>query len=226
MSLAPNFPPIEQADYYGVVLVGGLLTPEWLLEGYRRGVFPWPDMEVPWLLPWCSPDPRGVLEFDDLHVSRRLDDTIRSGRFSITLDRCFADVMRGCMGSRKGQTGTWITPAMLEAYTRLAELGHAHSLEVWREGELVGGIYGVSIGGFFSGESMFHRVRDASKVGLVALTRHLKARGYTLFDIQQVTPHTASMGATELPREEFLERLAAAVTLPVTFRDEPTVGAA
>jgi leucyl/phenylalanyl-tRNA--protein transferase len=213
----PSFPPVETADDYGVVLVGGRLTPEWLLEGYRRGIFPWPDPDIPWLLPWCSPDPRAVIELDELHVSRRLAETLRTGRFTITLNRAFAEVLRGCSLPRLGQKGTWITRGMHEAYCRMHALGHAHSLEVWREEQLVGGIYGIAIGGYFSGESMFHRVRDASKVALVRLVEHLRTRGYVLFDIQQATPHTIRMGARELPREEFLARLEAALLLPVTF---------
>jgi leucyl/phenylalanyl-tRNA---protein transferase len=214
---SPSFPSAEQADAYGVVHVGGKLTPEWLLEGYRRGVFPWPDPDLPWLLPWCSPDPRGILELNELHVSRRLRDTLRSNRFTSTIDAAFAEVVRGCATVRRGQTGTWITDEILAAYCRLHDLGYAHSVEVWREGRLVGGIYGVGLGGYFSGESMFHRESDASKVALVRLVEHLASRRYQLFDIQQVTPHTARMGAREIRRSEFLARLGSALSVPVSF---------
>lgn len=214
----PTFPPVESADEHGLVMVGGELTPPWLLAAYRRGIFPWPNSDYPHLIPWVSPDPRGILEFDDLHIARRLRDTLRSGKFGATLDAAFPAVMQGCAAPREGQPGTWITPALFRGYVELHRLGHAHSLEVWQGDELAGGIYGVAIGGYFSAESMFHRVTDASKVALVWLVDHLRQRGYTLLDIQQLTDHTERMGATEIPRDEFLARLQAAQQLPVTFQ--------
>jgi leucyl/phenylalanyl-tRNA--protein transferase len=213
------FPPAETADADGLLAVGGRLTPEWLLDAYRHGIFPWPitldDMEN--FLAWWSPDPRAIIELDRLHVSRRLRRTLRSGKFEATCDRRFATVVRGC-ATGAGRLGrTWITPEMEEAYLRLHNLGHAHSIEVWHGGELAGGTYGVSIGGLFAAESKFYRVRDASKVALVRLVGHLRARGYQLLDIQQLTPHTARMGAVEIRRREYLRRLATVIDLPVSF---------
>jgi leucyl/phenylalanyl-tRNA---protein transferase len=217
MLLSEHFPPAEDADPEGLVGFGGKLTPAWLLDAYRHGIFPWPitDMEAP--LAWWSPDPRAVIEFDRFHVSRRLGRTCRGGKFEVTRDRDFAGVIRGCAmtPSRVGQT--WLTAEMIDAYIRLHRLGHAHSVEAWYEGELAGGVYGVSVGGLFSAESKFYRVRDASKVALVHLVEHLRHRGYVLLDIQQLTPHTARLGAVAIPRSTYLARLAAAIELAVTF---------
>ena len=211
------FPPAENADREGLIGFGGELLPEWLLDAYCHGIFPWPitDFDAP--LAWWSPDPRAVIEFDRFHVSRRLQRTCRSGTFTVTIDRDFAGVIRGCAmaPSRRGQT--WLTPEMIDAYVALHELGHAHSVEVWRQDELAGGVYGVAIGGLFAAESKFYRVRDASKVALVRLVEHLRRRGYVLLDIQQLTPHAARMGAAAIRRAEYLERLATAIELPVTF---------
>ncbi|MBN1395463.1 MAG: leucyl/phenylalanyl-tRNA--protein transferase [Pirellulales bacterium] len=211
------FPPAESADCEGLVGFGGELSPDWLLDAYSHGIFPWPitDLEAP--LAWWSPDPRAVIELDRFHVSRRLRRTCRGGKFRVTRNRDFAGVIRGCamVPSRRGQT--WLTPEMIDAYVRLHQLGHAHSVEAWREDELAGGVYGVAIGGLFAAESKFYRVRDASKVALVHLVEHLRERGYALLDIQQLTPHAAGMGAVEITRAEYLERLAAAVELPIEF---------
>jgi len=211
------FPPAESADPEGLIGFGGRLTPDWLLDAYRHGIFPWPitDFDAP--LAWWSPDPRAIIEFERFHVSRRLRRTCRSGKFSISRDRDFAGVISGCamVPSRVGQT--WITPEMIQAYIRMHELGYAHSVEVWYENELAGGIYGVAIGGLFAAESKFYRVRDASKVALVHLVEHLQERGFRLLDIQQLTPHTARFGAAAIPRAEYLERLAAVIDLPITF---------
>lgn len=205
------------ADADGLLALGGRLTPEWLLDAYQHGIFPWPHGQIDEPMLWWSPDPRAIIQFDRFHVSRRLMRTCRSGRFEPSCDRDFAGVIHGCAtaGGRSGQT--WLTPRMIRAYQRLFELGHAHSVETWQEGRLAGGVYGVAIGGFFAAESMFYRVRDASKVALVHLVFHLKARGYQLLDIQQLTPVTAQFGATLIPRREYLARLAHAVQLPVTF---------
>lgn len=214
------FPPAEQADEHDLVLVGGRLTSEWLMDAYRHGIFPWP-MWGDWMpMTWFSLDPRAIIPLDGLYISSRLKRTIRSGKFTVTCDQAFSDVMRGCSKPRHKKDGTWITPAMIKAYSKLNEEGHAHSIEVWHEGELAGGIYGVSIGGAFAGESMFHKVRDASKVALVALVSHLNARGYQLFDIQQWTEHTGSMGAIEISRHDYLTLLKQAVDLSVTFGTE------
>jgi leucyl/phenylalanyl-tRNA--protein transferase len=211
------FPPAEMAEPEGVVLFGGKLTPEWLLDAYAHGIFPWPIFDGTDIMVWWSPDPRAVFELDQFHVSRRLARTCRSGPFTVTCDRDFAGVLQGCATAGDRLQNTWLTPPMIEAYTRLHQLGHAHSIEVWSAGELVGGTYGIALGGLFAGESMFHRVRDASKVALVHLVHHLRVRGYTLFDIQQCTPHTVSLGAIEIARDDYLRRLAATVPLPVTF---------
>jgi leucyl/phenylalanyl-tRNA--protein transferase len=212
MPLLPLLYP-EFADEYGLVAVGGDLSPERLLEAYRRGIFPWYDEQTPIL--WWSPEPRAVFELDRLHVSRRLRRTLRSGRFSVTVNRNFAAVIRAC-ADRPGQ-GTWITADMIEAYERLHRLGHAHSVEAWQGDVLAGGVYGVAIGGLFAGESMFTRARDGSKVALVALAERLRQRGFVLFDIQFVTDHTKRLGAVEIPRDEYLTRLRKAVECPVTF---------
>ena len=212
------FPPVEAANPDGLLALGGRLTPEWLLDAYRHGIFPWPiDEDAP--IAWWSPDPRAIIELDRFHISRRLRRTLRSGRFEVACDRDFAGVIRGCAtaGGRIGHT--WIIPEMIEAYTRLFELGHAHSVEAWDEGRLVGGTYGLAIGGLFAAESKFYRVRDASKVALAHLVAHLRARGYRLFDIQQLTPHTARLGAIEIPRKVYMRRLAEALALPVTYGD-------
>jgi leucyl/phenylalanyl-tRNA--protein transferase len=206
------FPDPEAADERGLVMVGGDLRPERLLEAYSNGIFPWYSEGQPVL--WWSPDPRAIFELDGLHVSRRLQRTMRSGRFEVTIDQAFTHVMRAC-GERA--EGTWITHAMLRAYERLHKLGFAHSVETWSGLDLVGGIYGVSIGGFFAGESMFHRESDASKAALVALFDHLRTRGYELFDTQLATPHTRRLGAVEISRKNYLRRLRAALRKDVTF---------
>lgn len=207
--------PLNSTDD-GLVCVGGRLAPDWLLDAYRHGIFPWPvwDDEP---MAWWSLDPRAILELDGLRISRRLRRRLRSGSFRATCDRDFTGVLRGCSTAAGRQGNTWLTPAMIDAYTQLHHLGHAHSVEVWQEDQLVGGTYGVAIGGFFAAESMFYRVRDASKVALAHLVAHLRARGYRLLDIQQWTPHTGRLGAVEIPRFDYLRRLAAAVPLPVTF---------
>lgn len=205
------FPPAELTDPEGVVMFGGRLTPEWVLDAYAHGIFPWPIFNGTDIMVWWSPDPRAIFEFDRFHASRRLLRTVESARFEVTCDRDFSGVIRGCAtaGDRQGQT--WLTPGMIAVYEELHAQGHAHSVEVWHEGELAGGTYGIAMGGLFAGESMFFRVRDASKVALVSLVEHLQARGYSLFDIQQLTPHTASLGACEVPRDEYLARVAAAL---------------
>lgn len=212
------FPPADQAAPDGLLAFGGCLDPEWLLDAYAHGIFPWPSSDEEPVF-WWSPDPRAVIELDGLHLSRRLRRTLRSGRFSVTCNRDFQGVIRGCASGPGRREGTWITPRMMTAYTHLHERGHAHSVEVWRNDQLVGGVYGVATGGAFAAESMFHRETDASKVALAHLVAHLSARGYTLLDIQQWTPHTGRMGAVEIPREAFLARLAKAKGQPVTFGD-------
>ncbi len=196
-----------------LVAVGGELSTERLLEAYSSGVFPWYEDDSP-VLWWC-PDPRAVLELDALRIPRRLERTYRSGRFRITRDRAFDEVIRQCAWARP--EGTWITDDMINAYCRLHELGHAHSVESWRKDRLVGGIYGVTIGGLFAGESMFHRESDASKVALLALVEHLRERGFELFDVQVLNDHTERLGAIEISRDEYFRRLRRAVRSPVSF---------
>lgn len=216
---SPFFPPAETANEDGLVGLGGELSPEWLLDAYRHGIFPWPIFDEREPLAWWSLDPRAIIEFDRYHVARRLQRTVKNGRFDITCDQDFRGVIRGCAIAPDRRGETWLTPEMIAAYTRLHDLGYAHSVEAWHDGQLAGGVYGVAIGGLFAAESMFYRVRDASKVALIHLISHLRARGYTLFDVQQRTSHTARFGAIEVPRREYLRRLAATIDLPVTFGD-------
>ncbi len=217
---AKFFPPAESATEEGLVGVGGCLAADWLLDAYTHGIFPWPIDEQGEPMPWWSLDPRAIFEFDAFHVPRRLQRTCRSRRFTLTCDKDFAGVIRSCASGRWRQGGTWITPAMIEAYTQMHRLGHAHSIEAWRQGRLTGGIYGIAVAGLFAAESMFYNQRDASKVALVALVEHLRARGYLLFDIQQLTPHSQRFGAVEIPRHDYLSRLADALQAAVTFGDE------
>jgi leucyl/phenylalanyl-tRNA---protein transferase len=205
------FPPAESADPEGVVGFGGKLTAEWLIDAYQHGIFPWPTGDPSLPVPWCSPDPRAVFEFDRFHVPRRLAQTYRNGKFRVTFDADFANVIRGCATSGNRHGLTWLTSPMIRAYCQLFEMGYGHSVEVWQGEELAGGVYGLGIGGLFAAESMFYRVRDASKVALVALVERLRNRGYPLLDIQQLTRHTAQFGAIEIPRDEYLRRLAVAL---------------
>ena len=209
-----RFPPAELASPEGLLAVGGDLRVERLLEAYRHGIFPWYNDDQPIL--WWSPDPRAVLFPDQLHISRSLKRTMRLGGFTVTLDTRFRDVMRGCAGPRPQYPdgGTWITKEMTEAYVQLHELGYAHSVEAWQEGRLVGGLYGVALGGIFFGESMFTRVPDASKVALVSLVRQLQAWGFRIFDCQQPSRHIKMLGAEDISRRDFLDHLADALTLP------------
>ena len=209
-----RFPPVEQASPEGLLAVGGDLRPERLLEAYRKGIFPWYNEDQPIL--WWSPDPRAVLFPDKLHVSRSLKRSLRSNVFTVTLDTRFRDVMAQCAGPRPQypEGGTWITSDMLDAYTRLHELGYAHSAETWQNGRLVGGLYGVAIGGTFFAESMFTRVDDASKVALVRLVRQLQTWNFRLIDCQQSSPHVSRFGAEEIPRADFIKHLNEALTLP------------
>lgn len=210
----------DEADREGLIRLGGTLSPEWLMDAYSHGVFPWPFTDDFELLAWWSPDPRAVLEFKNLHVSRRLRRVCRSDVFKTTCDRDFVGVIKGCATAQDRCGNTWLSSAMIDAYCEMHALGHAHSVEVWQDDQLVGGIYGIALGGSFSAESMFYHQRDASKVALVRLVRHLANRGYDLLDIQQTTEHTQRMGASELSRPDFLERLAQALTAPVTFGDK------
>jgi leucyl/phenylalanyl-tRNA---protein transferase len=208
------FPPVDLSNPDGLLAVGGDLRPERLLEAYRHGIFPWYSDDQPIL--WWSPDPRTVLFPDKLHISRSLKRSLRPGIFTVTLDTCFRDVMQQCAGPRPQYPdgGTWITAEMLDAYTILHEQGYGHSVETWQEGELVGGVYGVALGGAFFAESMFTHVPDASKVALVSLVRQLQAWEFRIIDCQQASPHVMRFGAEEIPRREFLDHVTAALTLP------------
>lgn len=207
------FPPPDYADPGGLIAVGGDLSSERLLEAYRVGIFPWYSDDQPIL--WWSPDPRFVLELGDFKISRSLNKTLRRRMFQVTFDRAFDDVIAACASVRRdGHNGTWITREMRQAYAKLHELGYAHSVESWFEGELVGGLYGVSLGRAFFGESMFHRKADASKVALATLVEKLKAWGFHFIDSQMVTEHMYRLGAREVPRRIFLKRLKSALRHP------------
>jgi leucyl/phenylalanyl-tRNA--protein transferase len=208
-----RFPNPRLADAEGLVAIGGDLSVPRLLLAYRSGIFPWTADPITW---W-SPDPRAIFELDRLHVSHSLAKVIRQGVFQTTIDRAFRQVMEGCAEPAPGRRSTWISPEFLEAYAQLHNEGHAHSLECWQGAQLAGGIYGVAIGGFFAGESMFHRVSNGSKVALFHLVEHLRQRGFVLFDIQMLTPITSQMGGITIPRGQYLERLARAVEEPCSI---------
>jgi leucyl/phenylalanyl-tRNA--protein transferase len=207
-----SFPDPARAEPEGLICVGGDLSPRRLLAAYRQGIFPYFSDDTPIL--WWSPDPRAIIELDGLHVSRRLARTVRAGKFFVTFDQAFPAVIRACA---QREEGTWITQGMIAAYIELHRQGHAHSVETWQDGELAGGVYGVTVGGVFAGESMFTRHTDGSKVALVHLVEHLRQRGYVLFDVQYVNDHTESMGAIEIPRREYLARLKEALRREVSF---------
>jgi leucyl/phenylalanyl-tRNA--protein transferase len=200
------FPHPSLAEPDGLLGVGGDLSAERLMLAYSNGIFPWYNHGQPIL--WFSPDPRYVLRPEDLKISRSLRKRIRRRDFEIRLDSAFSDVLQGCKEThRPGQRGTWITPDMEAAYNELHRLGHAHSAEAWLDGELVGGLYGVSVGGLFSGESMFARRSDASKVAFVWLIRQLQEWGFSLIDCQIRTDHLSRFGAIELPRTQYIDQL-------------------
>lgn len=203
-------PPIDASPFAGpwpegedVVALGGTLAPDLVLDAYRHGVFPFYDASQP-VLWWC-PDPRAVLPLDAFHVPRRLARRMRHGDFEIRVDTAFGAVIRAC--NERRPDGTWIHEDMVAAYEALHRRGHAHALEVWREGRLVGGIYGVAVGACFAAESMFHRETDMSKVALVRLVEHLRTRGFELLDVQFLTPHLERFGCLEIPRAQYLDRV-------------------
>ncbi len=217
-----DFPDPLTADKDGLVAIGGDLSAPRLRLAYRSGIFPWTVNPITW---W-SPDPRGIFELEHFHIPRSLAKFLRKEPFEITHDRAFRQVMQGCAAPAPGRGGNWITPEFIEAYTRLHEQGDAHSVECWRGGELVGGIYGVSIGGLFAGESMFHHVSNASKAALCHLVGHLRARGFVLFDIQMITRATRQLGAMEISRAEYLKRLRRAVLMDCAFGEPPAASVA
>lgn len=205
------WPPPDPADEVGLVALDYNLTAARLISAYARGIFPWPDSTPFSPIPWVCPPRRAILEFDSLHVPKNLRRAQRAlAHVRFTIDTAFEPVIRACAAaSRPGQSGTWITPAMISAYLEVHRRGHAHSVEAWDGGQLIGGLYGVTAGGVFTGESMFHRVSDVSKLCVLHLVEHLRSRGATWLDIQQLTPHFALLGAREISRAEFLQRLAA-----------------
>lgn len=212
----PAFPPPECANEAGLVALGGDLSVPRLLAAYRRGIFPWYEVDEPIL--WWSPDPRTILEPAALRVSRSLRQVLRRGTYEIKFDTAFAQVIHACASTpRRDQEGTWISPAIEAAYGALHELGVCHSAEAWYQGELAGGLYGLCLGQCFFGESMFSRRTDASKVALVGLVERLKAIDVTLIDCQVASEHLFSLGATEIPRAEFLARLEAALRFPRAY---------
>ena len=201
------FPPVEQAETEpnGLLAVGGDLSSVRLLNAYRRGIFPWYSDEQPIL--WWSPDPRTVLYPERLKISRSLGKTLRNKPFRISFDQAFERVVSACSAPRREDEGTWITAEMAAAYRELYRIGYAHSVEVWQDARLVGGLYGVALGSVFFGESMFSLERDASKVALVHLTRPLLKRGFRLIDCQVHSTHLISLGAEEIPRRRFCREL-------------------
>ncbi|HEX8435339.1 leucyl/phenylalanyl-tRNA--protein transferase [Archangium sp.] len=208
-----RFPPPEKADRSGLLAVGGDLRPERLLAAYSQGIFPWYSEGQPIL--WHSPDPRFVLVPDKVHVGRSLRKTLKAGVYDIRWDTAFADVITACSEvPRPGQSGTWITDEMRQAYVTLHRLGFAHSVEAWADGELKGGFYGVSLGAAFFGESMFARAPDASKVAFVTAVERFQAWGFHFIDCQVETEHLARFGAEHWPRRHFLRALAGALEAP------------
>jgi len=209
----PIFPPPDYADPSGLLAVGGDLSKERLLEAYRLGIFPWYSDDQPIL--WWSPDPRLVLDLKDFKISRSLSKTLKKGVFQVTFDHAFEEVIQACaVVPRAAQNGTWITEEMQEAYINLHGLGYAHSVESWFGGKLAGGLYGISLGKAFFGESMFHLKTDASKVALATLVEKLKSWDFHFIDSQMTTEHMVRLGAKELPRRIFLKRLQSALRHP------------
>ncbi|MDP7349697.1 MAG: leucyl/phenylalanyl-tRNA--protein transferase [Nitrospinota bacterium] len=207
IGLADNipFPDVKKATPEGLVAVGGNLSPKRLLSAYRQGIFPWYSENQP--IFWWSLDPRGIIPLDDFHVGATLIKVLKRKIFEIKINTAFEDVMRACAVRSDGSESGWITEEMILAYTELYRLGNAHSIESWRNGKLVGGVYGIAIGGLFAAESMFYLESNASKIALTALVERMKETGFTLFDCQMVTNVTKRMGAIEISREEYLKQL-------------------
>lgn len=208
------FPPVSRAleSPNGLLCAGGDLTPRRLLQAYSHGIFPWFSEGDPIL--WWSPDPRMVLFPDELKVSRSLRKVRSRGIYEMRIDTKFRTVMRECAAPRDGQVGTWIMPQMIEAYTQLHQLGFAHSVESWKNGELAGGLYGIALGKVFFGESMFSRAPDASKIALVHLVERLRAADFRVIDCQQATAHLATLGAREIPRAAFAQLIRDSIQYP------------
>lgn len=207
------FPDANLANEDGLLAIGGNLEPDTLINAYSSGIFPWSVNPISW---W-SPDPRAVFSIEDFKISRRLQRIFVSGKFSFSIDKCFVEVMKGCARPAPGRESSWISPQFIKAYTRLHQMGIAHSVEAWYDGQLAGGVYGVAIGGFFAGESMFHEVTNGSTLSLNYLMQHLKERGFELFDSQVASPHTFRLGATEICRGEYLKLLRKALAKNCCF---------
>ena len=207
------FPDPKQANREGLLAIGGDLSVDRLLLAYRSGIFPWTVDPITW---W-SPHPRAILEFEGFHASASLLKLVGKHRFAVTLDQAFTRVMEECAAPGPDREETWISAEFIAAYSELHRQGWAHSLECWQDGRLVGGIYGVAIGGFFAGESMFYRIRNASKVAVYHLVKHLEQRGYELFDLQELTGITRQLGGVKIPRQEYLRRLQKALEKPCRF---------
>ncbi len=204
------FPPVEQAKSSGLLAVGGDLSATRLIEAYTKGIFPWYGEDCPVM--WWSPDPRCVLIPSELKISRSLQRAINKNIYTVTQNKAFLEVINNCAKvERPGQDGTWLQPEMIDAYYELHKIGYAHSVEAWFEGKLVGGLYGVALGGAFFGESMFHTEPNASKVAFVSLAKHLLNEGFTIIDCQQTTSHMLSMGAKEISRKSFVKLLKEAI---------------
>ncbi|HEY7884179.1 MAG TPA: leucyl/phenylalanyl-tRNA--protein transferase [Cellvibrionaceae bacterium] len=202
-----DFPPVDHAlaDPDGLLAFGGDLSPERLIRAYRAGIFPWYEADQPIL--WWSPDPRTVIVPGEVHVSRSMKKLLAKQPFTLTFNRAFDQVMRACAAPRQGARGTWITQEMLSAYNNLHRLGFAHSVEVWQQQQLVGGLYGIALGQVFFGESMFSRVANASKAGFITLAQRLNEQGFKLIDCQVASDHLFTLGAQQVPRKEFVELL-------------------
>ena len=201
------FPPVSEAleEPDGLLAAGGDLRPERLIAAYRQGIFPWYEEGQPIL--WWSPDPRAIIRTDQLHISRSLQKTLRKDHYRVSFDTAFSAVVEACSQPRRGSNGTWITHEMLQAYTTLHHMGHAHSVEVWNdEGELTGGLYGIMLDNIFAGESMFSRTTDMSKVAMVYLSEWLQMRDIHTIDCQLPNPHLIRMGAVTIPRAEFVAK--------------------
>lgn len=211
-----TFPPLTKAmrEPNGLLAAGGDLSADRLVQAYRHGCFPWFSEGQPIL--WWSPDPRTVLFPEELHVSRSLGKLLRQQRYQVSFDRDFEAVIQACAAPRRDADGTWITDDMQNAYTELHARGHAHSVEVWDHGELVGGLYGLAMGQLFFGESMFSRADNASKFGFVTLVKHLQAWGFVLIDCQMATRHLESLGARSIPRQQFADYLRDHLDQPTT----------
>ncbi|WP_456446889.1 leucyl/phenylalanyl-tRNA--protein transferase [Thiolapillus sp.] len=208
-------PELAETDPDGLLAIGGDLAPERIVQAYRQGIFPWYDESQPIL--WWSPDPRMVLFPDELHLSRSLRKLLRQEKYGITFNQAFSQVIRACAEPRRHESGTWLTREMILAWEVLHDRGIAHSVEVWQEDELVGGLYGNALGAVFFGESMFSRQSNTSKLAFACLTHSLALAGFELIDCQVYTEHLASLGARPIPRKQFLSRLGALQREPVSF---------